>query len=73
MLRGGATAVRFIVTQTDNRNDPRRGGPCLAATRMPATYAAIVGRSDARQGAEFAPKRVLDVGCGLGAALPRHV
>ncbi|MGZ9409267.1 MAG: small ribosomal subunit Rsm22 family protein, partial [Methylocystis sp.] len=41
-----------------------------AATRMPATYAAIVtalGRLD-EQSPEFAPKRMLDVGCGLGAA-----
>ncbi|ULO23887.1 small ribosomal subunit Rsm22 family protein [Methylocystis sp. SB2] len=41
-----------------------------AATRMPATYAAIVtalGRLD-EQNPEFAPKRMLDVGCGLGAA-----
>ncbi|CCJ05494.1 small ribosomal subunit Rsm22 family protein [Methylocystis sp. SC2] len=40
-----------------------------AATRMPATYAAIVralGRLDEER-PEFAPKRVLDVGCGLGA------
>ncbi|HEY8124284.1 MAG TPA: small ribosomal subunit Rsm22 family protein [Methylocystis sp.] len=41
-----------------------------AATRMPATYAAIVtalGRLD-EQSPDFAPKRMLDVGCGLGAA-----
>ncbi len=41
-----------------------------AATRMPATYAAIVtalGRLN-EQSPEFAPKRMLDVGCGLGAA-----
>ncbi|MBG0797184.1 methyltransferase domain-containing protein [Methylocystis sp. L43] len=41
-----------------------------AATRMPATYAAIVtalGRLD-EQSPEFAPQRMLDVGCGLGAA-----
>ncbi|MFZ3180308.1 MAG: small ribosomal subunit Rsm22 family protein [Methylocystis silviterrae] len=40
-----------------------------AATRMPATYAAIVralGRLDEER-PEFAPKRMLDVGCGLGA------
>src|SRR3970282_486359 len=40
-----------------------------AGTRMPATYAAIVralGRLDEER-PEFAPKRVLDVGCGLGA------
>ena len=40
-----------------------------AATRMPATYAAIVralGRLDEER-PEFAPKRALDVGCGLGA------
>ncbi|MGD9544824.1 MAG: small ribosomal subunit Rsm22 family protein [Methylocystis sp.] len=41
-----------------------------AATRMPATYAAIVtalGRLEEER-PDFAPKRVLDVGCGLGAA-----
>lgn len=40
-----------------------------AATRLPATYAAIVrtlGRLDEER-PDFAPKRVLDVGCGLGA------
>jgi len=41
-----------------------------AATRMPATYAAIVtalGRLEA-ECPDFAPTRMLDVGCGLGAA-----
>lgn len=41
-----------------------------AATRMPATYAAIVtalGRLE-QECPGFAPKRMLDVGCGLGAA-----
>lgn len=41
-----------------------------AATRMPATYAAIVtalGRLREER-PDFAPRRMLDVGCGLGAA-----
>lgn len=41
-----------------------------AATRMPATYAAIVtalGRLE-EESPGFAPTRMLDVGCGLGAA-----
>lgn len=41
-----------------------------AATRMPATYAAIVtalGRLREERH-DFAPRRMLDVGCGLGAA-----
>lgn len=41
-----------------------------AATRMPATYAAIVtalGRLE-EECPDFAPRRMLDVGCGLGAA-----
>ncbi|MEK4035125.1 small ribosomal subunit Rsm22 family protein [Methylocystis sp. IM3] len=41
-----------------------------ALTRMPATYAAVVaalGRVATEQ-PEFAPKSLLDVGCGLGAA-----
>ncbi|MFO1102021.1 MAG: small ribosomal subunit Rsm22 family protein [Methylocystis sp.] len=41
-----------------------------AATRMPATYAAIVtalGRLK-EECPEFAPQRMLDAGCGLGAA-----
>ncbi|TLG79244.1 small ribosomal subunit Rsm22 family protein [Methylocystis sp. B8] len=40
-----------------------------AATRMPATYAATVtalGRLE-EESPDFAPKRMLDVGCGLGA------
>lgn len=41
-----------------------------AATRMPATYAAIVtalGRLEEER-PDFSPKRMLDVGCGLGVA-----
>ena len=41
-----------------------------AATRMPATYAAIataLGRLE-EECPDFAPNRMLDVGCGLGAA-----
>jgi ribosomal protein RSM22 (predicted rRNA methylase) len=41
-----------------------------ALTRMPATYAAVVsalGRLAAEQ-PEFAPRSLLDLGCGLGAA-----
>lgn len=41
-----------------------------AATRMPATYAAIVtalGRLR-EECPDFAPRRILDAGCGLGAA-----
>lgn len=41
-----------------------------AATRMPATYAAIataLGRLE-EECPDFAPSRMLDVGCGLGAA-----
>ncbi|MBM3551725.1 MAG: methyltransferase domain-containing protein [Alphaproteobacteria bacterium] len=41
-----------------------------AATRMPATYAAIVtalGRLE-EECPDFVPRRMIDVGCGLGAA-----
>jgi ribosomal protein RSM22 (predicted rRNA methylase) len=41
-----------------------------ALTRLPATYAAtatVLGRLSEEAG-DFAPKRILDLGCGLGAA-----
>ncbi|MFO1124933.1 MAG: small ribosomal subunit Rsm22 family protein [Methylocystis sp.] len=58
--------------QADARDDPGDETDALAyaVTRMPATYAAIVtalGRLE-EECPDFAPKRMLDVGCGLGAA-----
>lgn len=60
--RSGTPTSETIRTETD--------ALAYAATRMPATYAAIVtalGRLEEER-PDYAPARVLDAGCGLGAA-----